>query len=102
MSTREVAGIRRLTESILKLDSSHSVVPTIYLPNRLNPEVSTDAESDPAIWVLLEACQSRGIQVHFVEFEDDYGATVIPRAFLEYAKERKARMEAEQAAEGQQ
>ncbi|GAA5857032.1 hypothetical protein JCM8547_007925 [Rhodosporidiobolus lusitaniae] len=43
------------------------------------------AESDPAIWVLLEAFQPCGIEVNFVEFDVDYGAMVIPRGFLEYA-----------------
>ncbi|GAA5865489.1 hypothetical protein JCM8547_001262 [Rhodosporidiobolus lusitaniae] len=39
--------------------------------------------------------------IHFVGFEEDYGATVIPRAFLVHTKERKAKIEAEQAAEQQ-
>ncbi|GAA5850261.1 hypothetical protein JCM8547_001065 [Rhodosporidiobolus lusitaniae] len=92
----------RLTPSSESWTRRNTGSPSICLSNDLSPSQVEVISLRTSMHKLLSTCQEKGVEVVFHDFDERY-IPVAPRHFIEFARERKARIEAERAAEqGQQ
>ncbi|GAA5850281.1 hypothetical protein JCM8547_001077 [Rhodosporidiobolus lusitaniae] len=91
--------VSRIKDSIQAHTQSKTSVSTMYLPRQLFAPGGTPESTQEA---LLEACRTAGVEVVLHDAELQYGMVVAPLAFVEFARERKAWIEAEKAEQGQQ